>query len=87
MDGDRGINNKISYEIIEGPTDLFAITPDTGIVYTKTTLDRESNQSANGAFILRIRAFEEGGTEAERPHVDTEVTIMIEVMHTFTSQC
>ena len=82
VDGDRGINNKISYSIIAGPNDIFAITPETGIVYTKTTIDRESDQSANGAFIIGIRAYEEGGNGPDRPFVDTEVTIVIEVIST-----
>ena len=82
VDGDRGINNKISYSIIAGPNDIFAITPETGIVYTKTTIDRESDQSANGAFIIGIRAYEEGGSGPDRPFVDTEVTIVIEVIST-----
>ena len=87
VDGDRGINNRISYEIIDGPVQQFAITPDTGIVYTKTAIDRESNNiAANGAFILAIRAYEEGGTQSEKPFVDTEVTIMIEVISTTFNQ-
>ena len=80
VDGDRGINNKISYSIVTGPNDIFAITPESGIVYTKTTIDRESDQSANGAFIIGIRAYEEGGNGPDRPFVDTEVTIVIEVI-------
>ena len=73
--------NDLYYSITNGPDDIFAITPESGIVYTKTTIDRESDQSfANGAFIIGIRAYEEGGNSAERPFVDTEVTIMIEVI-------
>lgn len=84
IDGDRGINNKISYDIIHGPDDIFAITAESGIVYTLAEIDRESDRSANGAYILGIRAYEEGGGAEnpgsnERPYVDTEVTIMIEV--------
>ena len=79
MDGDRGIDNKISYKIISGPSEIFAITPESGIVYTQSEIDRESDQSANGAFIIGIRAYEEGGSSTQRPYVDTEVTIMIEV--------
>ena len=77
VDGDRGINNPISYEILSGATDLFAITPESGIVYTQAEIDRESDPT--GAFILEIRAYEEGLNSEERPYVDTEVTIMIEV--------
>lgn len=78
VDGDRGINNPISYQILSGATDLFAITPESGIVYTQAEIDRESEPT--GAFILAIRAIEEGiSSEGEKPYVDTEVTIMIEV--------
>ena len=78
VDGDRGINNPISYQILSGATDLFAITPESGIVYTQAEIDRESEPT--GAFILAIRAIEEGiSSEGEKPFVDTEVTIMIEV--------
>ena len=78
VDGDRGINNLISYQILSGATDLFAITPESGIVYTQAEIDRESEPT--GAFILAIRAIEEGiSSEGEKPYVDTEVTIMIEV--------
>ena len=78
VDGDRGINNPISYQILSGATDLFAITPESGIVYTQAEIDRESEPT--GAFILAIRAIEEGiNSEGEKPYVDTEVIIMIEV--------
>lgn len=77
VDGDRGINNPISYQILSGATDLFAITPESGIVYTQAEIDRESEPT--GAFILAIRAHEEGISSGEKPYVDTEVTIMIEV--------
>ena len=78
VDGDRGINNPISYQILSGATDLFAITPESGIVYTQAEIDRESGENP-GAFILAIRAYEEGLSGGEKPYVDTEVTIMIEV--------
>ena len=78
VDGDRGINNPISYQILSGATDLFAITPESGIVYTQAEIDRESSENP-GAFILAIRAYEEGINTGEKPYVDTEVTIMIEV--------
>lgn len=77
MDGDRDIGNPIVYSIVSGPSDIFAINPDTGIVYTQVALDRESPRSSNGAFILGIEASEVGGIE--EPSVLTEVTIIIEV--------
>ena len=85
MDGDRGIDNKIVYSITHGPTDLFGITPDSGIVYTKEILDRESDRSSNGAYIIGIRAKEIGVKGQLELYVDTEVTIMIEVRITFFS--
>ena len=78
MDGDRGIDNKIAYSITHGPNDLFGITPE-GIVYTKEILDRESDRSSNGAYILGIRAKEIGVVSQLELFVETEVTIMIEV--------
>ena len=85
VDGDRGIDNKIVYSITHGPTDLFGITPDSGIVYTKEILDRESDRSSNGAYIIGIRAKEIGVKGKLELYVDTEVTIMIEVRITFFS--
>ena len=35
VDGDRGINNDIKYEITGGPLHLFGINQDTGLVYSK----------------------------------------------------
>ena len=80
VDGDRGIDNEISYSIIHGPSDIFEIDSKTGVVYTQNELDRESERSreSNGAFILGIRAREVGGRQLDQ-FVDTEVTIMIEV--------
>ena len=80
VDGDRGIDNEISYSIIHGPSDIFGIDSKTGVVYTQNDLDRESERSreSNGAFILGIRAREVGGRQLDQ-FVDTEVTIIIEV--------
>ena len=84
VDGDRGINNQITYTIIQGTGDLFGITPDTGIVYTKAILDRESDRSSNGAYIIGIRAKEIGVASQVELYVDTEVTIMIEVIFNYS---
>ena len=82
VDGDRAINNDISYSIIHGPSDIFGIEAKTGSVYTQGELDRESERSreSNGAFILGIRAREVGGKQLDQ-YVDTEVTIIIEVSY------
>lgn len=69
--------NAIIYSIISGPSDLFAINANTGIVYTQAYMDRESPRSSNGAFILELEAREVGGVS--EPSVTTEVTIIIEV--------
>ena len=80
VDGDRGIDNDISYSIIHGPSDIFGIDAKTGFVFTQNEIDRESDRSreSNGAFILGIRAREVGGRQLDQ-FVDTEVTIIIEV--------
>ena len=73
----------MTYSIVDGPAgDIFAISPDSGTVYTQTAIDRESQLSTNGAVILTIRAQEIGGPS--EPFVDTEVTIMIEVGQFFS---
>lgn len=58
IDGDRGINNPIHYEL--EANDLFAIEADSGWIYTINKLDREdSKQFLNGAtFTLKITASE-----------------------------
>ena len=78
VDGDRAINNPIVYSIVSGPDDIFAINADSGIVYTQSTLDRESPRSSNGAFILGIEATEVGSA-SNSPSARTEVTVIIEV--------
>ena len=55
VDGDRAIGHPIVYSIVSGPDDIFSISPDTGVVYTQTLLDRESPRSSNGAYILGIQ--------------------------------
>lgn len=77
IDGDRGVNNLISYSIINGGNDLFAIDENTGSVYTTKELDREdTNNQANGAYILKILATERSQLKPQ-PSVKTEVTIII----------
>ena len=80
VDGDRAIQNPIIYTIVSGPSDLFAINADTGIVYTQALLDRESPRTSNGAYILGIEAAEVGA--AKKLAVRTEVTVILEVRKT-----
>ncbi|XP_069668723.1 cadherin-23 isoform X2 [Periplaneta americana] len=77
VDGDRGINNSISYSIKQGSQDFFDIEPKTGIVYTLKSLDRERPNNSNGAYILEIMAKEDSKTVSPPPFVKTEVTVII----------
>lgn len=54
IDGDRGVNNRISYSIISGGEEHFDIDSSSGIVYTINELDREDPHNSNGAYILEI---------------------------------
>jgi hypothetical protein len=54
VDGDRGINNHITYSVTQGSQGCFDIDADTGVVYTLKRLDRESSLNSNGAYILEI---------------------------------
>lgn len=54
VDGDRGINNEISYSLLQGTLEAFVIDSKTGILYSKKKLDRESPSNSNGAYILKV---------------------------------
>lgn len=54
VDGDRGVNNRISYSIISGGEDQFDIDGITGVIFTINSLDREDPDNNNGAYILEI---------------------------------
>ncbi|XP_064458528.1 cadherin-23-like isoform X2 [Ornithodoros turicata] len=69
IDGDRGVNNPITYSILSGGDGLFAIDRHSGVVSVKGRLDREATE--NGAFILRIQAEEKGAVTS------TEVTVLL----------
>ncbi|KAL3277671.1 hypothetical protein HHI36_013017 [Cryptolaemus montrouzieri] len=81
IDGDRGINNPISYSlssnVISRITDIFDIDQNTGVVTTKTVLDRESMSETSGTYILQITATERGSEKVPSPWASTEVTIII----------
>ncbi|KAK9884479.1 hypothetical protein WA026_007322 [Henosepilachna vigintioctopunctata] len=81
IDGDRGINNPISYSlssnVINRISDIFAIDPDTGIMTTKDVLDRESMSETSGTYILQIIATERSTTKVPSPWTSTEVTVIV----------
>ncbi|XP_072938602.1 cadherin-23 [Epargyreus clarus] len=77
IDGDRGINNRISYSIISGGEEHFDIDSSSGIVYTVNPLDREDPNNSNGAYILEILATEESHVVSPLPSTTTEVTIIV----------
>jgi len=58
VDGDRGVNNPVTYSISRGPEGVFAIDPSTGVVVTQQKLDREAPTANNGAYILEIQVSE-----------------------------
>ncbi|KAJ0175756.1 hypothetical protein K1T71_008915 [Dendrolimus kikuchii] len=77
IDGDRGINNRISYSIISGGEEHFDIDSSSGIVYTVNQLDREDPNNSNGAYILEILATEESHNTSPMPSTTTEVTVIV----------
>ncbi|XP_026315340.1 cadherin-23 [Hyposmocoma kahamanoa] len=77
IDGDRGINNRISYSIISGGEDHFDIDSSSGVVYTINQLDREDPNNSNGAYILEILATEESRSVSPMPSATTEVTVIV----------
>ncbi|KAF9810081.1 hypothetical protein SFRURICE_011249 [Spodoptera frugiperda] len=77
IDGDRGVNNRISYSIISGGEEHFDIDSSSGVVYTVNQLDREDPNNSNGAYILEILATEESRTISPMPTATTEVTVIV----------
>lgn len=73
IDGDRGVNARISYSL-DPPNPYFDIDTKDGSVYLIQPLDREDATVVNGALILTIAAVEE---TSRRPTVSTEVTIIV----------
>lgn len=76
MDGDKGINNKVTYSITKGPRDLFDIDATSGLVFTRAQLDREAEENSDGTFILEITVKEISKVKPP-PSVSTEVTIIL----------
>lgn len=78
VDGDRGVNNRITYSILEGDKGLFQLDPNSGVLYVRRPLDRESPLSNNGAFIIKIQAEEQSEVVSPPPTMTTEVTVLLE---------
>lgn len=76
VDGDKGINNKVTYSISQGPRYLFDIDATSGLVFTRAQLDREAEENAEGTFILEITV-REVSSVVPPPSVSTEVTIIL----------
>ncbi|XP_011144581.1 cadherin-23 [Harpegnathos saltator] len=76
VDGDKGINNKVTYSITEGPRYLFDIDATSGLVFTTAPLDREADENSDGAYILEITV-KEVSKIVPAPSVITEVTIIL----------
>ncbi|XP_044002013.1 cadherin-23 isoform X2 [Aphidius gifuensis] len=78
IDGDKGINNRVTYSIIDGPVDLFGINSNTGVVFTRAQLDREAEDNYDGTFIIKINVKEiTTAPSITSPTVSTEVTIIL----------
>ncbi|XP_054716346.1 cadherin-23-like [Uloborus diversus] len=77
VDGDRGINNAITYRISKGSRGLFSIDRTSGLVIVSGKLDRENTDNRNGAFILEIEAQEVALGVYPSPSITTEVTIIV----------
>lgn len=76
IDGDKGINNKVTYGITQGPRHLFDIDSMNGVVFTKAQLDREAEDNSDGTFVLEITV-KELSKVVPAPSIATEVTIIL----------
>ncbi|XP_024946017.1 cadherin-23 isoform X2 [Cephus cinctus] len=76
IDGDKGINNKVTYSITQGPNYLFDIDATSGLVFTRTQLDREAEENSDGTFVLEITA-KEVSKVIPAPSASMEVTIIL----------
>lgn len=85
IDGDRGVNNPITYRIVKGGAGLFQINANTGLVTVIGKLDREANaeatssssSSSGSSYILEIEATESTQNRLTSPSITTEVTIIL----------
>ncbi|KAL2733633.1 cadherin-23 [Vespula maculifrons] len=75
-DGDKGINNKVTYSITQGPRYLFDIDATSGLVFTRAQLDREAEENIEGTFVLEITV-KEVSRIIPPPSVSTEVTVIL----------
>jgi len=75
VDGDRAVSRPVAYSLVSGPTHLFSVDADTGVVFTEAALDREG--PGDGAYIVGVEAREVGGRD--QPATTVEVTIILEV--------
>ncbi|KAL7302845.1 hypothetical protein TKK_0004077 [Trichogramma kaykai] len=76
IDGDKGINNRVTYGITRGPRQLFDIDATTGVVFTTAHLDREAPDNSDGSFVLEITV-REVSKIIPAPQVSTEVTVIL----------
>ena len=75
IDGDRGINNPIVYEL--DANEFFDIDQQTGVIYTAQQLDREdTRQRINGAYILKV-------TATEVPQVCMKAIVYANIFHDY----
>lgn len=54
VDGDKGVDNKISYRIIGGDEGFFGLDPDSGVLYVAKPLDRERYDATGETFFIKI---------------------------------
>jgi cadherin 23 len=76
IDGDKGINNRVTYSITRGPHYLFDIDATSGTVFTTAQLDREAPDNSDGSFVLEITV-KEVTKVSPAPSVSTEVTVIL----------
>uniref|UniRef100_A0A182T3Z4 Cadherin domain-containing protein n=1 Tax=Anopheles maculatus TaxID=74869 RepID=A0A182T3Z4_9DIPT len=88
VDGDRGINNRILYDIANNASELFEIDRYKGSLRTKQQLDREDPKNPiHGAFILEVVATEESKQQVSYYECSTNVLkSLLNVNHSVSKQ-